>query len=74
MNALQNVWYQRGARSDAGWWRVAAYESNEHGDGDTIATRSDGELPDGWLWRVDESDHGILRVHLAPTAGADAPL
>lgn len=76
MTVSPSVWYRRGARSDTGWWHVAAYENDQHPDGDTVATSPDNDpaFADGWLWRVEESDRGILRVRLAPQADGDTPL
>lgn len=73
MTVSPGVWYQRISRTDDGWWRVAAYENDQHADGDTVAANPDTQAPDGWLWRVDDSDRGILRVSLAPHVG-DTPL
>ena len=34
MTVSPGVWYQRISRTDDGWWRVAAYENDQHADGD----------------------------------------
>lgn len=73
-DAAPSVWYLRHSPTDAGWWRTAAYENDEHDDGDAIEQKDGAPLPAGWVWRSVETGHGIMRIEYTPPNASAPPL
>ncbi len=72
MKTTSTVWYQRESRLPSGLWIVAAYQNDDHADGDVVdASAGAPGLP--WIWRTREPDRGILAVDLAPELQEQSP-
>lgn len=73
MKRAPALWYLRGAEVSGGVWNVAGYETDDHPDGAVIQSVAGRDFPEGWFWRTRESDRGILRAEVSPTAFPGVP-
>jgi GNAT superfamily N-acetyltransferase len=73
MPDTRNAWYLRRGRLTPTLWAVESRAGQEHDDGALVDPGTPGVDGAPLLWRVEESDRGILRVALEPWVAPSAP-